>query len=60
MAALSSRQFYGRRDTDRCTMQIDLTPEQSEFIRHAIDAGRVQCPEDAIQEERDGAYMDYV
>ena len=31
-------------------MQIDLTPEQSEFIRHAIDAGRVQCPEDAIQE----------
>jgi Arc/MetJ-type ribon-helix-helix transcriptional regulator len=31
-------------------MQIDLTPEQSEFIRIAIETGRLQRPEDAVQE----------
>jgi Arc/MetJ-type ribon-helix-helix transcriptional regulator len=31
-------------------MQIDLTPEQSEFIRFAIETGRLQRPEDAVQE----------
>ena len=31
-------------------MQIDLTPEQSEFIRMAIETGRLQRPEDAVQE----------
>jgi Arc/MetJ-type ribon-helix-helix transcriptional regulator len=31
-------------------MQIDLTPEQSEFIRMAIETGRLHRPEDAVQE----------
>jgi Arc/MetJ-type ribon-helix-helix transcriptional regulator len=31
-------------------MQIALTPEQSEFIRMAIETGRLQRPEDAVQE----------
>jgi Arc/MetJ-type ribon-helix-helix transcriptional regulator len=31
-------------------MQIDITPEQSDFIRLAIEAGRLRGPEDAVQE----------
>jgi Arc/MetJ-type ribon-helix-helix transcriptional regulator len=31
-------------------MQIQLTPEQSDFIRRAIDDGRLRRAEDAIQE----------
>jgi Arc/MetJ-type ribon-helix-helix transcriptional regulator len=31
-------------------MQIDITPQQSDFIRLAIEAGRLQAPEDAVQE----------
>ena len=31
-------------------MQIDLTAEQTEFIRKALESGRLQRPEDAVQE----------
>ena len=31
-------------------MQIDLTAEQSEFIRKALETGRLRRPEDAVQE----------
>ena len=31
-------------------MQIDLTPEQSDFIRLAIESGRFRKPEEAVQE----------
>jgi putative addiction module CopG family antidote len=31
-------------------MQIDLTAEQAEFIRHAVDSGRFPTAEDAIRE----------
>jgi Arc/MetJ-type ribon-helix-helix transcriptional regulator len=31
-------------------MQIELTPEQSDFIRRALDDGRLKCAEDAIQQ----------
>ena len=31
-------------------MEIDLTPEQTEFVRHAIAAGRIQNSVEAIQE----------
>jgi Arc/MetJ-type ribon-helix-helix transcriptional regulator len=31
-------------------MQLKLTPEQSEFVRLAIEAGRLRRPEDVIQE----------
>jgi Arc/MetJ-type ribon-helix-helix transcriptional regulator len=34
-------------------MQIELTIEQREFIRHAIDAGRLRAPEDAVREALD-------
>jgi Arc/MetJ-type ribon-helix-helix transcriptional regulator len=30
-------------------MHIDLTPEQSDFIRRAIDDGRLKCAEEAVQ-----------
>ncbi len=29
-------------------MQIELTPEQDDVIRHAIEAGRIARPEDAV------------
>ena len=31
-------------------MQIKISPEQSDFIRLAIEAGRLQRPEDAVPE----------
>ena len=31
-------------------MQVKLTPEESDLIRHAIDTGRVKHPEDAIHQ----------
>src|SRR5439155_11338979 len=31
-------------------MQIDLTPEQRDFIRRAIDTGRLKRAEDAVQQ----------
>jgi Arc/MetJ-type ribon-helix-helix transcriptional regulator len=31
-------------------MQIDLTPEQDELVRRAIETGRHRCPEDAVRE----------
>jgi Arc/MetJ-type ribon-helix-helix transcriptional regulator len=30
-------------------MQIDLTPEQQDFVRQAVASGRFERPEDAIQ-----------
>ena len=30
-------------------MQIDLTPEQQDFVRQAIASGRFERPEDAVQ-----------
>jgi Arc/MetJ-type ribon-helix-helix transcriptional regulator len=30
-------------------MQIELTPEQSDFIRRAIDSGRLKGAEEAVQ-----------
>jgi putative addiction module CopG family antidote len=30
-------------------MQIDLTPEQQEFVRQAVDSGRFDRAEDAVQ-----------
>jgi Arc/MetJ-type ribon-helix-helix transcriptional regulator len=30
-------------------MQIDLTPEQQEFVRRAVDSGRFERAEDAVQ-----------
>jgi putative addiction module CopG family antidote len=30
-------------------MQIDLTPEQQDFVRHAVDSGRFARAEDAVQ-----------
>ena len=29
-------------------MQIELTPEQDDVVRHAIAAGRIARPEDAV------------
>jgi Arc/MetJ-type ribon-helix-helix transcriptional regulator len=34
-------------------MQIDLTPEQQDFIRHAVAGGRFRRPEDAVQAAMD-------
>jgi Arc/MetJ-type ribon-helix-helix transcriptional regulator len=31
-------------------MEITLTPEQSDFVRHAVEAGRVRNSEQAVQE----------
>ncbi len=31
-------------------MEIHLTPEQESFVRHAIDAGRFDTPEQAVSE----------
>jgi putative addiction module CopG family antidote len=31
-------------------MEVDLTPDQTAFIRHAIDAGRLHRPEEAVRE----------
>jgi Arc/MetJ-type ribon-helix-helix transcriptional regulator len=31
-------------------MQVNLTPEQSDFVRHAVDAGRVRNSDQAVQE----------
>jgi Arc/MetJ-type ribon-helix-helix transcriptional regulator len=30
-------------------MEIDLTPEQQDFVRQAIESGRFERPEDAVQ-----------
>ena len=30
-------------------MQIDLTPEQQDFVRRAVDSGRFESAEDAVQ-----------
>jgi Arc/MetJ-type ribon-helix-helix transcriptional regulator len=30
-------------------MQIALTPEQQEFVRRAVESGRLDRPEDAVQ-----------
>jgi Arc/MetJ-type ribon-helix-helix transcriptional regulator len=30
-------------------MQIDLTPEQQDFVRRAVESGRFERPEDAVQ-----------
>jgi Arc/MetJ-type ribon-helix-helix transcriptional regulator len=29
-------------------MQIDLTPEQQDFVRQAVESGRFACAEDAV------------
>ena len=31
-------------------MQITLTPEQEEFVRHAVSTGRLHCAEDVVKE----------
>ena len=31
-------------------MEVNLTPDQEVLVRHAIDAGRFERPEDAVQE----------
>jgi putative addiction module CopG family antidote len=31
-------------------MQVDLTPDQSAFVRHAIETGRLNRPEEAVRE----------
>ena len=31
-------------------MEINLTPDQQAFVRHAIDSGRLKREEDAVQE----------
>jgi Arc/MetJ-type ribon-helix-helix transcriptional regulator len=31
-------------------MEIDLTPEQTDFVRHAVQTGRVRDPAQAVQE----------
>lgn len=31
-------------------MELDLTPDQTAFIRQAIDAGRLHRPEEAVRE----------
>jgi putative addiction module CopG family antidote len=31
-------------------MQIELTPEQNDFIRRALDEGRLKSPEEAVRE----------
>jgi Arc/MetJ-type ribon-helix-helix transcriptional regulator len=30
-------------------MQINLTPEQQDFVRQAVKSGRIERPEDAVQ-----------
>jgi Arc/MetJ-type ribon-helix-helix transcriptional regulator len=30
-------------------MQVDLTPEQQDFVRRAVDSGRFERAEDAVQ-----------
>jgi putative addiction module CopG family antidote len=30
-------------------MKIDLTPEQQDFVRQAVESGRFECAEDAVQ-----------
>jgi Arc/MetJ-type ribon-helix-helix transcriptional regulator len=30
-------------------MQINLTPEQQDFVRQAVESGRIEHPEDAVQ-----------
>ena len=32
-----------------CAMQIDLTPEQQDFVRQAVESGRFERAEDAVQ-----------
>jgi Arc/MetJ-type ribon-helix-helix transcriptional regulator len=32
-----------------CGMQIDLTPEQQDFVRQAVESGRFDRAEDAVQ-----------
>src|SRR5450432_999462 len=32
------------------SMKVDLTPEQNDFVRHAVETGRVLRAEDAVQE----------
>ncbi len=32
-----------------CSMQIDLTPEQQDFVRQAVESGRFDRPEDAVR-----------
>jgi Arc/MetJ-type ribon-helix-helix transcriptional regulator len=34
-------------------MDIALTPEQQDFIGHAVATGRVAAPEDAVREALD-------
>jgi len=31
-------------------MEVHLTPDQEAFIRHAIESGRLQGPEEAVQQ----------
>lgn len=31
-------------------MEVDLAPDQTAFVRQAIEAGRLHRPEDAVQE----------
>jgi putative addiction module CopG family antidote len=31
-------------------VQIDLTPEQEEFVRQAVTTGRLHCAEDVVKE----------
>ena len=31
-------------------MNVDFTPEQQPFVRHAIESGRIHRPEDAVEE----------
>jgi Arc/MetJ-type ribon-helix-helix transcriptional regulator len=31
-------------------MHIELTPEQHDFVRRAVDEGRLKCPADAVQQ----------
>jgi Arc/MetJ-type ribon-helix-helix transcriptional regulator len=47
----------GPEDVDRspfqpyaCTMQVQLTPEQSSFVNLGIQEGRFSAPEDAVQQ----------
>jgi len=39
-----------RQNTYRWGMEVDLTPDQTAFVRQAIDAGRLHRPEEAVPE----------
>jgi putative addiction module CopG family antidote len=47
-------------------MEVDLTPDQTAFVRHAIEAGRLRRTEEAVRqalsiwEEREHRRLEYL